>query len=75
MANQALALYTGSNSTFNLEEIPQPINQTPENTFVREEACAITMAPLAIMPPLLSGATGCTSVWSMARTKAPQADA
>jgi hypothetical protein len=51
MANNALALYTGSNSTFNLE-IPQPANPTPENTYVREEAHAITMAPLAIMPNL-----------------------
>jgi len=33
------------------------------------------MAPLAIMPPLLSGASGGTSVQSMARTKVPQANA
>ena len=75
MANQALALYIGSNSTFNLEEIPQPINPTPKNTYVREEARAITMAPFAMMPPLRSGASGGTSVRSMTRTKAPQADA
>jgi len=74
MANQALALHTGSNSTFNLEEIPQPVNPTPENTYVREEARAITIAPLAIMPPLLSRTSGGTSVRSTARTKAPQAD-
>jgi hypothetical protein len=51
MANKALALYTGSNSTFNLE-IPQPANPTPKNTYVREEVRAVTMAPLAIMPNL-----------------------
>jgi hypothetical protein len=71
MANKALALYTGSNSTFNLEEIPQPINPTPENTYVREEARAVTMAPLAVMPPLLSEASRGMSVRSTARTKAP----
>ena len=71
MANTELALYTGSNSTFNLGEIPQPINSTPENTYVREEARTVTMAPLAIMPPLRSGARGGMSVRSMARTKAP----
>ena len=75
MANQALAFYTSTNSTFNLEEIPQPINQTPENTFVREEACVVMMAHLAIMPLLLSRASRGTSVRSTARTKAPQADA
>ena len=75
MANQAVTLYTSSNSTFNLEEIPQPINPTPENTYVREEARAVTMAPLAIMPPLLSMASGGTSVRSTARTKVPQPDA
>ena len=74
MANQALALYTGSNSTFNLEEIPQPINPTPENTYVREEVRAIMMAPLAVMPPLLCKASGGMSVRSTARTMAPQAN-
>jgi len=67
MANQELALYTVSNSTFNLGEIPQPINPTPKNTYVREEACVVTMAPLAVMPPLRSGASGNTRMWSMAR--------
>jgi len=71
MVNKELALYTGSNSTFNLGEIPQPINPTPENTYVREEARAVTMAPLVVMPPLYSRASGVTSVRSMARTKAP----
>jgi len=37
MANQAVTLYTSSNSTFNLEEIPQPVNPTLKNTYVREE--------------------------------------
>ena len=67
MANRELALYTSSNSTFNLGEIPQPVNPTAENTYVREEAHTITMAPLAIMPPLRSGASGNTRMWSMAR--------
>ena len=71
MANRELALYTSSNSTFNLGEIPQPINPTPENTYVREEACAVTMAPLAVMPQLLSGASGGMSMWSTVRTKVP----
>jgi len=37
MDNQALGMYIGSNSTFNLEEIPQPVNPTLKNTYVREE--------------------------------------
>ena len=74
MVNKELALYTGSNSTFNLGEIPQPINPTPENTYVREEVHAVIMDPLAVMPPLRSGASEGTSVRSMARTKATQAD-
>jgi len=72
MADKALALYIGSNSTFNLEEIPQPVNLVPENTFVRKEARSIMMAPLAVMPPLLSGASGGMSVRCTARAKAPQ---
>jgi len=75
MVNKELALYTGSNSTFNLGEIPQPVNPTPENTYVREEVRAVIMAPLAVMPPLRSGASGGMSMRSMARTKKPQADA
>ena len=71
MVNKELALYTGSNSTFNLGEIPQPVNPTPLNTYVRDEARAVTMAPLAIMPPLRSGASRGMSMWSMAWTKAP----
>jgi hypothetical protein len=71
MANKALALYTGSSSIFNLDEIPQAINPVSENTFVRE-ARAVTMAPLVVMPPLLSGASGGMNVRSTARTKVPQ---
>ena len=71
MANRELALYTGSNSTFNLGEIPQPINPTPKNTDVREEARAVTMAPLVVMHPLRSGASGGMSMWSTVRTKVP----
>ena len=73
MSNRELALYTGSNSTFNLGETPQSVNPTLENTYVRKEACAVTMAPLAVMPPLHSGASNGTSGRSMARTKAPHA--
>ena len=68
MADKALVLYTGSNSTYNLEGIPHAINPVLESTFVREEAKAVTMAPLAIMPPLLSRASGGTSMRSMAWT-------
>ena len=57
MVNKELALYTGSNSTFNLGETPQSVNPTLENTYVREEARAVTMAPLAVMAPLCSGAS------------------
>ena len=72
MADKALALYTGSSSTFNLDEIPQGINLVSENTFVREEARAVMMAPLVVMTPLFSGASGGMSVRSTTRTKAPQ---
>jgi len=72
MDDKALALYTSSNSTFNLEEIPYPVNPALENTFVREEERAVTMAPLVVMPPLLSWASGGTRVLTIARTKAPQ---
>lgn len=75
MANRELALYTESNTTYDLAEFPQPSNPTLENTFVREEARAVTMALLAIMPPLISGESGGTSARSMARSKRPQADA
>ena len=69
MVNKELALYTGSNSTFNLGEIPQPINPTPENTYVREEVHAVIMDPLAVMPPLRSGASGGMSVQAGAPVK------
>ena len=71
MVKKTLALYTGSSSTYNLEGIPQAINPIPENTFVREEARVVMMAPLAVMPPLFSGASGGTSVQSTTRTKVP----
>jgi hypothetical protein len=45
-----LGLSTGSSSTYNLEGVPHSIDLVPENTFVREEAKAVT-APMAIMPP------------------------
>ena len=70
MVDKTVALYTGSKSTYNLEGIPHAINPVPENTFVREEVKTIMMDPLAIMPPLFSGASGGTSVQSSARTKA-----
>ena len=72
MADKALALYIGSNSTFNLEEIPYPVNPAIENTFVREEARVVMMAPLVVMTPLFSRASGGTSVRSTIRTKEPQ---
>lgn len=70
MANNALALYTSSSSTYNLEGVPHSINLVLESTFVKEEAKAITMAPHAILPPPISRASGDTSVKSTARTKA-----
>ena len=70
MANKTLALYTGSGSTYNLEGIPHAITPVLENTFVREEAKVITMAPLAIIPPPFSGPSGGTSVSSTVGTKA-----
>jgi len=57
MADKTLALYTGSSSTYNLEGIPHDINPVLVNTFMREEAKAVTMAPLAIMPPPFSRAS------------------
>ena len=51
MANNVLALYTSSSSTYNLEGVLHSIDLVLESTFVREEAKAVTMAPLAIMPP------------------------
>jgi len=63
MANRELALYTSSNSTFNLGEIPQPVNPTAENTYVERKHMLLQW--------LHSGASGGTSMRSMARTKAP----
>ena len=75
MADKTLALYTGSSSTYNLVGIPHAINPVLENTFMREEAKAIIMAPLAIMSPPFSGASGGMSVRSTARTNVPQGGA
>lgn len=71
MASHALALYTGSCSTYNLDGVSASIDLVPESTFVREDARAITMTPLAIMPPP-SSMSGSTSLKSTTRTKAPQ---
>ena len=72
MADKTLVLYISSSSTYNLEGIPHAINPVPENTFMGEEAKAVIMAPLAIMPPPFSGASGGMSVRSTARMKVPQ---
>jgi hypothetical protein len=50
MASHTLALYTASCSTYNLDGVLASIDLVLESTFVREEARAITKAPLAIMP-------------------------
>ena len=75
MADKALALYTGSSLTYNLEGVPHSIDPVPESTFVKEEVKAITMAPLVIMPLPSSEVGDGTSVKSTARTKAPQGGA
>lgn len=75
MASNALALYTGSSSTYNLEGVPRSFDLVPESTFVREEAKAIIVTPLAIMPPPNSGTSGGASLKSTAWTKAPQGGA
>jgi len=74
MASHALALYTSSCSTYNLDGVPASIDLVPESTFVREEARVITMMPLAIMPSL-SSMSGGTSLKYTACTKAPQGGA
>ena len=52
MAGKTLALYTGSSSTYELKGIPSPANQIFfTNERITEEARAITLKPLAILPP------------------------
>jgi len=54
VACNALTLYTGSCSTYNLDGMPLLANQPmPKSDYVREEVKALTMAPLALMPQLL----------------------
>lgn len=71
MASHALALYMASCSTYNLDGVSASIDLVPESTFGREEAKAITAAPLAIIPPPSSGTSGGASLKSMARTRPP----
>ena len=71
MASHALALYMASCLTNNLNGVSASIELVPEGTFMREEAKAITMAPLAIMPPPISDMSSGTSLKSMACAKAP----
>lgn len=68
MAGKSLALYTGSSSTYDLEGVPSLANQPfLTNEQVVEEARAIIMKPLAILPPQKNGA----SQGSVARSVAP----
>ena len=71
MASHALALYTASYSTYDLEGVPALIDLVPESTFVRKEARLITEVPLAIMPPPSYATSGGTSLKSMVHSKAP----
>ena len=71
MASHALALYTASSSTYNLEGVPLSIDLVPESSFVREEARIITEAPLAIMAPPSYAMSGGSSLKTMAHYKAP----
>jgi hypothetical protein len=75
MASHALALYTASNSTYDLEGVPLSIYLVLESTFAREEARFITKAPLTIMPPPSYTMSGGSSLKSMACSKAPQGGA
>jgi hypothetical protein len=75
MASHALALYTDSNSTYDLEGVPLSIELVPKSTFVREEARFITEASLAIMPPPSYTMSGDSSLKTTAHSKAPQGGA
>jgi hypothetical protein len=72
MSNGEIMPYNSPNSTFNLEELPSPVKPSSENSYVLEEVNAITMAPLSIMPPPHNKASGGASIYSTARSKAPQ---
>ena len=71
MASHALALYTGSCSTYNLNGILASIDLVLESSYVREEARLITEAPLAIIAPLSYAMGGCSSLKNMTCSKAP----
>jgi hypothetical protein len=64
MANDTLALFVRSSSTYNLDSIPTSIDLVPESTFVREEARAVLEAPLANKSPPSNGMSGYTSLKS-----------
>jgi len=68
MAGKSLALFIDSNSTYDLEGVPSPLNQVfHASEQVVEEARTIIMKPLAILPPQKSEA----SQGSTARSAAP----
>ena len=71
MASHALALYTASYSTYDLEGVPALIDLVPKSSFVREETRAILEVPLAIMPPPSYATSDGTSLKSTACSKAP----
>jgi len=75
MVSHALALYTGSCSTYNLDSIPASIDLVTESSYVKEEARLITKAPLAIMAPPSYSMSGGLSLKTMTRYKAPLRDA
>ena len=72
MASHALALYTVSNSTYDLEGVPLSIDLVLESSYVREEARLITEALLSIMAPPSYTMSGSSSLKTTARSKVPQ---
>ena len=71
MASHALALYTTSYSTYDLEGVPASNDLVPKSSYVREEERLITEAPLAIMAPPSYAMSGGSSLKTMAHYKAP----
>jgi hypothetical protein len=69
MASHALTLYKGSCSTYNLDGISASIDLVPKSSFVREEAMAILVALLTIMPPPSYNMSGGSSLKTMERSK------
>jgi len=71
MASHALALYTASCSTYDLEGVLASTDLMPESSYVREEARLITKVPLAIMAPPSYAISGGSSLKIMACSKVP----